>query len=67
MSRAGTLVGMPNKYVWAAVSVVASLLATAVAVVIVRRSRREPAPVSATVPRVEDLNATSGDSAPAAS
>ncbi|MAU82974.1 hypothetical protein VX037_08790 [Gordonia sp. Z-3] len=46
---------MSNKYVWAGVSSAAALIATAVTVGVVRRSRREPPPISATVPRVEDL------------
>ncbi|WP_164473812.1 hypothetical protein [Gordonia insulae] len=58
---------MSNKYVWTAVSVLASLLATAVAVVVVRRSRREPPTVSATIPRVEELNAHRGDATSATS
>ncbi|MDL9947065.1 hypothetical protein QSJ19_16000 [Gordonia sp. ABSL11-1] len=56
---------MSNKYVVAAVSVAASLVATAITAVIVRRSRREPPPVSATVPRVEELSPPSGDAAAA--
>ncbi|MDY6809450.1 hypothetical protein GIY30_08405 [Gordonia sp. HNM0687] len=46
---------MSNKYVWAGVSSVAALFAAAITVGILQRSRREIPPVSATVPRVEDL------------
>ncbi|MEE3851887.1 hypothetical protein VZC37_16205 [Gordonia sp. LSe1-13] len=46
---------MSKKYVWAGVSAVAAVFASGITAVVVRRSRREPPPVSATVPRVEDL------------
>lgn len=56
-ATAGSLVGMPKKYLIAVVGAVVVGLSTGIAALLVQRSRREPPPVSATVPRVEQLSA----------
>lgn len=48
---------MPKKYLIAVVGAVVVGLSTGIAALLVQRSRREPPPVSATVPRVEQLSA----------
>ncbi|MCH5644453.1 hypothetical protein [Gordonia sp. ABSL49_1] len=49
---------MPKKYLIAAAGALVASVSAGIAVLLVRRSRREPAPVSATVPRVEELTTT---------
>ncbi|GAA1483146.1 hypothetical protein GCM10009624_35860 [Gordonia sinesedis] len=46
---------MSKKYLLALAATAAALCAGAIAVVVVRRTRTEPPPVSPTVPRVEEL------------
>lgn len=46
---------MGNKYLLAVAAAIGALGAAAVAVFLVRRRNTEPAPVSPTVPRVEEL------------
>ncbi|MFW0783705.1 hypothetical protein AAFP35_04230 [Gordonia sp. CPCC 206044] len=58
---------MPKKYSLIAVAALVAALSAGVAALLVRRSRNEHPPVSATVPRIEELRGPSDDSAPAAS
>ncbi len=54
--RAGTLDAMPKKYLVAALSLLAASVAAGVGVLVLRRTRQEPPPVSPTVPRVEEVS-----------
>lgn len=58
---------MSKKYVWTAAAAAAVAVLATGTVVIARRTRKEPPPVSPTIPRVEDLPLGSADPAAAAS
>ncbi|MEO9330242.1 hypothetical protein [Gordonia aurantiaca] len=47
---------MPKKYLIAALSLLAASVAAGVGVLVLRRTRTEPPPVSPTVPRVEEVS-----------
>ncbi|MHC3004395.1 hypothetical protein [Gordonia metallireducens] len=46
---------MPKNYLVAALTVLAAVLTAGVGVVVLRRTRQDPPPVSPTVPRVEEV------------
>ncbi|MFW0793155.1 hypothetical protein AAFP30_05030 [Gordonia sp. CPCC 205515] len=58
---------MSKKYVWSAAIAAVIAVLTAGTVVIARRTRKDPPPVSPTIPRVEDLPLRPAEQVPTAS
>ncbi|MGV9709879.1 hypothetical protein ACWDTI_04365 [Gordonia sp. NPDC003424] len=58
---------MSKKYVWSAIAAAVIAVLTAGTVVVALRARKDPPPISPTVPRVEDLPLQPVGEAPAAS